>query len=408
MDITLLFASRMTRLFSYGFLSIVLALYLSQIGLNEESIGLLFTLTLFGDAGVSLLITTSADKIGRRRMLLLGAALIILAGVVFVLTRNLLLLMIAAIIGVISPSGGEIGPFLPMEQAAISQLIPNERRTQLFAWYNLVGSFATALGALGGGLLAQTLQESGFSPLATYRIILIGYAISGVVLCFIFLGLSPSVEVVAPPLTAHTFGLHRSRGVVMRLCALFALDSFAGGFILQSMLAYWFHIKFGIDVGTIGRIFFGANLLAGISALLAAPIAARIGLVNTMVFTHLPSNVLLCLVPLMPNLSSTVFLLLLRFSISQMDIPTRQSYTMAVVAPDERSAAAGVTTIARSVVGALSPMLCGMLLSNPLWMGAPFFVAGGLKIIYDLLLYSRFKQIIPPEEAPENRGNAAC
>ncbi len=193
-------------------------------------------------------------------------------------------------------------------------------------------------------------------------------------------------------------GLHRSRKVVFQLSSLFALDAFAGGFVVQSMVAYWFHVRFGADVETIGAIFFGANILAGVSALLAAPIAARFGLINTMVFTHIPSNVLLMLVPLMPTLQLAVGVLLLRFSISQMDVPTRQSYTMAVVDPDERSAAAGVTGIARSVGAALSPFLSGLLLAGMLTLSAPFFIAGGLKIVYDLLLYRSFKRVKPPEE----------
>jgi MFS family permease len=404
-DIALLFVTRIMRLFAYGFLSVVLALYLAQVGLSEQAIGLLLTLTLIGDVGISLWITTSADRIGRRRMLVLGATLMILAGVAFVLTNNPILLMFAAIIGVISPSGNEIGPFLSIEQASLSQLLPNERRTQVFAWYNLVGSFATASGALSGGWLAQTLQGSGFSPLESYRVVLIGYAMSGVLLASTFLCLSSSVEPTASRLPAHhTLGLHRSRSVVMKLSALFALDAFAGGFVVQSLLAYWFHIKFGIDVGILGGIFFGANILAGVSALLSARIAARIGLIRTMVFTHIPSNVLLCLVPLMPNLPLAIGVLLIRFSISQMDVPTRQSYTMAVVAPDERSAASGVTTIARSVGASLSPALSGLFLANPLLIGAPFVIAGALKIIYDLFLYHNFQSLKPPEERASIRN----
>ncbi|HIJ82511.1 MAG TPA: MFS transporter, partial [Desulfuromonadales bacterium] len=177
-----------------------------------------------------------------------------------------------------------------------------------------------------------------------------------------------------------------------KLSALFALDAFAGGFVIQSMVAYWFHVKFGIEAGLLGSIFFGANILAGISALLAVKIAARIGLINTMVFTHIPSNVLLCLVPFMPNLSSAITVLLLRFSISQMDVPTRQSYTMAVVATDERSAASGVTAIARSIGAAISPAMSGIFLASPALLGAPFLFAGGLKIVYDVLLYRSFRR----------------
>ena len=400
-NISTLFATRIIRLFCYGFLSVILALYLEQVGLDEQQIGLLFTLTLAGDAGISLWLTTSADRYGRKRTLIVGAFLMVGAGVVFIFTRNIFFLLAAAIIGVISPSGNEIGPFLSVEQAALAHLLPNEKRTQAFAWYNLVGSFATAIGALSGGWLAQMLRFRGVSALDAYRAVLVGYALGGLVLGILFLTLSRDVEVAAAPQAKPdrpVLGLHRSRNVVIRLSALFALDAFAGGLIVQAMMAYWFHIKFGIDAGIIGSIFFVANILAGISALLAVRLADRIGLINTMVFTHVPSNVLLILVPLMPTLPLAIIVLLLRFSISQMDVPTRQSYTMAVVSPDERSAASGVTSIARSVGAAISPSLAGFFFAVPALLNVPFYLAGGLKIVYDALLYRGFRAMKPPEE----------
>jgi MFS family permease len=399
MDLPLLFSTRIIRLFCYGFLSVILALYLSEAGLTEGQIGLLFTLTLAGDAFISLWLTTSADRFGRKRTLILGALLMAGAGLAFVLTRNIILLILAAIIGVISPSGNEIGPFLSVEQAGLTQLIPDAKRTQFFAWYALVGSLATAVGALTGGWLAQILQERGWTALAAYRVILIGYAIGGFVLLLLFLNLTSSIEVKAVQDSAkRVLGLHRSRNVVLKLSSLFAMDAFAGGLLIQSLIAYWFHVRFGVESGVLGSIFFGANILAGISALLAVRLANRFGLINTMVFTHIPSNILLILVPLMPTLPLAIGTLLLRFSISQMDVPTRQSYTMAVVAPDERSAASGVTAIARSVGASISPALTGLLFSIPLLFNLPFFLSGGLKIIYDLLLYREFRAVKPPEE----------
>jgi MFS family permease len=306
-----------------------------------------------------------------------------------------------AIIGVISPSGNEIGPFLSIEQASLSQLVPDNKRTQTFAWYNLVGSFATAMGALVGGVLAQLLQNNGYSPVNSYQVILMGYTLIGVVLVGLFLLLSRSVEA---PKSAEVisiqrrFGLHKSKKVVLKLSSLFALDAFAGGLVVQSMVAYWFNIKFGVQPAVLGSIFFAANILAGISALSAAWIAKRIGLINTMVYTHIPSNILLILVPFMPTLPLAVIALLLRFSISQMDVPTRQSYTMAVVSPDERSAAMGVTSIARSVGAMLSPAITGQFLAVTSLMGAPFVIAGSLKIVYDVLIWRGFRAIKPPEE----------
>ncbi len=398
-DILILFSTRVLRLFCYGLLSVVLALYLSAAGFTEAQIGLLFTLTLIGDALISLWLTTSADRLGRKRTLILGALLMAGAGVAFILTRNIMLLVMAAVLGVISPSGNEIGPFLSIEQASLTQLIPHARRTQVFAWYALAGSLATATGSLSGGWLAQILQDSGWTPIESYRLILISYAVGGFLLLLLFINLTRSVEITpGQDEIKRILGLHRSRNVVLKLSSLFALDAFAGGLLVQSLIAYWFYVRFGVEPGVLGSIFFGANLLAGVSALLAIRLAERFGLINTMVFTHIPSNILLMLVPFMPTLPLAIGILLLRFSISQMDVPTRQSYTMAVVTADERSAAAGVTGIARSVGASLSPVLTGLLFSIPALFSAPFFLSGGLKILYDLLLYREFHSIKPPEE----------
>jgi MFS family permease len=399
-DIRLLFTTRIIRLFCYGFLSVVLALYLIQIGLSEKLVGLIFTLTLAGDAAISLWLTTSADRFGRRRTLVVGGLLMAGAGIVFVITRNPILLALAAIIGVISPSGNEIGPFLSVEQASLTVLVQDRQRTQVFAWYALAGSLATATGALSGGWLVQGLQGNGFSSLQAYKVLLAGYALGGAILIALFLFLSSAVELSLPDKQPQKLflGLHRSRSVVFRLSGLFALDAFAGALIVQSLLAYWFHTRFGVDTGVLGTIFFGANILAGFSALFAVRIAKRFGLIRTMVFTHIPSNILLILVPLMPTLPWAIGILLARFSISQMDVPTRQSYTMAVVAPDERSAASGITTIARSVGAALSPSLAGLLMAIPVLFSFPFILSGGLKIVYDLLLFNSFRGIKPPEE----------
>jgi MFS family permease len=410
-DGRLLFGTRVVRLFGYGFLSVVLVLYLVTAGLSEERIGLLLTLTLLGDTAISLWLTTSADRFGRRRTLVAGAGLMLFAGVLFALTGNFALLLLAATIGVISPSGNEVGPFLPVEQAALAHIVPAPEWTRVFAWYNLVGSFATAVGALAGGGLTQGLQGAGLAPLASYRAVVVGYAAIGILLGLTFTRLSPAVEARAEAgtATAGGFGLHRSRNVVLKLAGLFALDAFGGGFVVQSIVAYWFHVRFGVAPAVLGGIFFAANVLAGISALAAARVAARIGLVNTMVFTHLPSNVLLLLVPVMPTLPLAITVLLLRFSISQMDVPTRQSYTMAVVEPDERSAAAGVTGVARTTGAALAPMFVGPMLATPALLGLPFFLAGSLKILYDLLLYRSFRALrqdgaVPAPDAEHEPG----
>jgi MFS family permease len=389
----LLFITRGVRLFAYGFLSLVLVLYLKAVGLSEKQIGMLLTMTLLGDVAISLWITTAADRLGRRRMLAVGALLMVLVGGVFAVTGNFVWLVIVATIGVLSPSDKEVGPFLSIEQAALAQTIPNDQRTAVFAWYHLVGSVTAALGALAGGFACRLLEDQGNVEADVYRPLVIAYGVVGGILALTFMCLRGAVE--CPPQTESQrlprwLGLHRSRAVVLRLAALFALDAFGGGFIPQSIVAYWLKIRFQTDPAVLGGVFFVANLLAAASALAAASLAKRFGLINTMVFTHLPSNVLLILVPLMPSLELAVTMLLLRFAISQMDVPTRQSYTMAVVHPDERSAASGITTVARSVGSALSPTLALYFLAYPNLASVPFFVAGGVKIVYDLLLYLAF------------------
>ncbi len=401
-DGRLLFAMRTLRMFGYGFLAVVLVLYLAAAGLDPLGIGLVLSLTLIGDTVISFWLTTNADRLGRRRVLVVGAGLMVVAGIAFAFTTWLPLLILAGAIGVVSPTGNEVGPFLAIEQAALTQTIPSTRRTSTFAWYNLVGYVATATGALGAGVLSQVLLDRGAAPLDAYRAIVVGYALIGIAMAIGFARLTGSID--APPAVAATdgirrrFGLGRSQGVVLRLSLLFSIDAFGGGFVPQSLIAYWFHLQYGVDPAALGAIFFGANMLAAVSSLSAARIAARIGLLNTMIFSHLPSNVLLILVPLMPNLPLAVTMLLLRFSLSQMDVPTRQSYVMAVVDPDERSAAAGVTGIARTTGAAISPSISSVLVANAGSAAFPFYLAGGLKILYDLLIYRSFRNVKPPEE----------
>lgn len=399
-DGLLLLSTRAIRLFAYGLFSVILVLYLSELGLSLMQIGSLITFTLIGDTAISFWLTTQADRIGRRRMLIIGSGLIILAGIVFSATSSFLLLLIAAIIGVISPTGNEVGPFLSIEQAALSQIISDENRTKVFAWYNLVGAFAISFGSLAGGGIVQVSQNYGLAPVESYRVVVIFYALIGALLGAISAYLSPAIETrrKETPAVKIGLGLHSSKKAVFGLSALFALDAFGGGFIMQSMIAYWFFIKFHVEPATLGGIFFGANLLAGISSLLAYGFAKRFGLINTMVFTHLPSNILLILVPFMPTLNLAIIVLFLRFSISQMDVPTRQSYLMAIVDENERSAAAGIAGVARTLGASISPILAGPLLAHPALMNFPFFFAGGLKLIYDALLYFKFRLLKPPAE----------
>ncbi len=397
-----LVAIRTLRMFGYGFLAVVLVLYLDASGLDPLGIGAVLTLTLVGDAVISLWLTTHADRFGRRRVLVISSLLVLAAGAAFAATDWLPLLIVAGIVGVISPTGNEVGPFLAVEQAALAEVVPGRHRTATFAWYNLAGYVATATGALAAGLVGQALISAGWVAVDAYRVVVVGYAAIGLAMAVIASRLGPEIEVGEPATAdgiARRIGLGRSRSVVFRLAALFSLDAFAGGFVPLSLMAFWFTLRFGVSPATLGAIFFASNLLSAVSALSAARIAARFGLINTMVFTHLPSNVLLMLVPLMPTLPLAIAVLLLRFSLSQMDVPTRQSYVMAVVEPDERSAAAGVTGIARTMGAAISPAISTVLVTGAATAALPFYLAGGLKILYDLLIYRDFRAVRPVEEA---------
>ncbi|ACB94208.1 MFS transporter [Beijerinckia indica] len=409
-DLIILFCTRSLRLFAFGLVSVILVFFLAERGFTTSEVGWLLSLTLIGDAVISLFLTTRADRWGRRRTLMVSGLLMVVAGLAVITTGNFWLLALAMTIGVISPAGNEVGPFLAVEQAALAHIVTPHQRTHYVAWYNVAGFSATALGALVGGILSGWWQGKGVPALSSYTYLFGVYAGVGLLLVILSMRLSDAVEVEHNPvknrgLIANWTGLHESRSIVLRLSALFALDAFAGGFIVQSILAYWFYLKFGATNTELGGLFFATNILSGISALVAVPLARRLGLVNTMVFTHLPSNLLLMAVPLMPNFQLAVGLLLLRHLISQMDVPARQSYVMAVVAPSEYSAANGITATVRSLGSGLAPSLAGGLLSVAPLVNAPIFLAGGLKIVYDLALYRGFSHIKPPEEIDAKTGS---
>lgn len=392
-DLTLLFVARCVRLFAYGTLAVVLALYLTARGLTSTQIGLLFALTMAGDTLISLFLTTRADRFGRRKTLMVGAVLMLLSSVVFAFTGEFWWLVLASTVGVLSPSGNEVGPFLPIEQAGLAEGLDSEQRVKVFAWYNLAGYFSTAAGTFLGGWGSHVLQGRGMSPLESYRWVVLGHGSLAVVMLGLYMLVSSSAETVHAKTSVPTFfGLHKSRATVFRLSALFSVDAFAGGFVMQSLIAYWFHLRWGADEQQLGFMLLCGNLFAGVSALVAVPLAKRFGLVNTMVWTHLPSNILLVMVPFMPSFPLAVGVLLLRFCLSQMDVPTRQAFVAAVVEPDERSAAGGVTNVARSVGTTLAPALTGAAFAVPS-LGIPFLVAGGLKIVYDLALWGMARNV---------------
>ena len=311
------------------------------------------------------------------------------------------LLLLFAALGTLSPGGQEIGPFQSLEQAALSEASAEPGRVMPYAWYNLAGYLAVAVGALAAGVVPAALQAFGWTPLGAQRMLVWAFAAVGLGLIGVYLALSPSVE--APLRNAGPGaprpGLHRSRGIVLRLAALFGLDALAGGLIVQSLIAFWFHQRFGVGLERLGPLFFGTNLLSALSALAAARLADRFGLLNTMVFTHLPSNLLLAMVPFMPSWPLAALTLLARHALSQMDVPTRQAYTMILVAPGERAAAAGVTNMVRPAAGSVAPAISGLALQTAA-NGLPFVLSGGLKIVYDVLLWLMFRKVPLPPSAP--------
>jgi MFS family permease len=390
----LLFATCGVRSFAYGFLSVILGLYLNAIGLTTTAIGWIFTAALAGGAVMTIIITAVADSLGRKMLLILGTALMAIAGLVFAVSNNSIFLTVAAIFGTISPSGKEVGPFLSIEQAILPQTTQDQYRTSVFSAYNLIGSLCGAMGALAVGLPSLL----SISQIDGYRFLVWGYVVCAVVMMVLFGLLSPNTEAKTKTTSQNRkIGVQKSRGIVAKLSGLFVLDAFAGGFIVQSIVAYWFYLRYKTDLNALGGIFFGTNLLAAVSFLAAPAIARRFGLLNTMVFTHLPSNILLLLVPLMPNLELAVVMLLVRNLLSQLDVPTRQSYTMAVVDAEERAASAGILSVSRNSGAALAPLFTGPILAVPS-LGLPFLLAGGLKIIYDLWIFAVFRKVKPPEE----------
>ena len=391
----LLFAGRAVRSFAFGWLSVTLALYLDQRGLSPTEIGAVFTATMVEDALLTMLLSTMAARIGPARVMAMTAPLIALGGLLLATAESPFLLMAGAVLGTLSPNGQEAGPFAPMEQALLPGTVRSGSVVRVFGWYNVFAFLPSALGAAAaGGALGWALR-TGVPELEAQRWMLLGYAGAGLLLTVLYARLSRTAgpsQVVTSMRPLGALGLGRSRRVILELAGLQALDAFAGGFIMQSLLAYWFHLRFGAGPEALGALFFGTSLLSALSFLVATRVAERVGLLNTMVFTHLPSNVLLLFVPFMPSFTAAGAVLLVRHLLSQMDVPTRQAYTIALVAPDERPAASGLTVSARALAQACAPVVTGLTMATaatPL----PFLLAGGLKIVYDLSLLLRFRSV---------------
>ena len=400
-DGKLIISSRIVRAFAYGFLSIVLAIYLKLIGINDLVIGLILTATLVNSVIFTLLASIYADRVGRRKMLIIYAVLMSISGTIFVVTDNYVILIIAALIGTINVTGSETGPFLSVEQALISQTVSDHKKINtMFALYNMAGTFAMSAGILLSGLPDILQQQYQLSQIDAIKPLFLIYSIFGVTLVGIYFSMSNKIELsridAAKPLSRTLSP--KSKKIVSKLSGLFALDSFAGGFVIQSIVSLWFFSKFGIELTTLSYIFSAAGVLTAFSFLAAAKMADKIGLINTMVFTHIPSNVLLILVGFAPTPLLAIALYLGRMALSQMDVPTRQSYVVAVVREEERTSAAAITNISRNISQAISPSLTGSILQLLPLLSAPFVIGGLLKIVYDLALYFQFRNVSPTEE----------
>jgi MFS family permease len=400
----LILTAKGIRTFGYGLLSVVLGLYLEQRGTDPQMVGAILTAALAGSALLTAIMAARADRFGRRRTLMLTTGLMAASGLVFGLAQNVWLLILAALTGTISATSGEVGPFESVEQAILPQTTSPDRRNRLFGWYNTISALAVAFGALTAGLPALLRRWPGLDALSALRGMFGLYAGAALLSLGCLALLSDSVEAPAiQPGREAAIRLHRSRGTVIRLSALFALDALGGGFVLQSFVAYWFSLRFGAGPEVLGPVFFGVSLMKAASYQVAAWLADRIGLINTMVFTHLPSNLLLMLIPAMPTLPLAIVCLLARHALAQMDVPARGSYIVAVVDPEERTAATGVTTTARTIAQAISPVMAGFALQIAAF-GAPFWIGGGLKILYDVALYAGFRALKPEDEIGKEPG----
>ena len=399
-DGKLLLYARIVRKFAYGFLSVILAIYLKLIGFDDMLIGIILSATLINSIIFTLFASFYADRIGRRNVLLLYASMMSISGAIFFVTENPLILIIASLIGTLNITGSETSAFLSIEQAILPQTIKDHRkRNTLFGIYNMAGTFAMGAGVLIANLPIIIQNELGLDQIYGIKLLFLFYSFLGILVIGIYLKLSSSIEIEKiqnfKPISKTLNP--KSKKIVAKLSGLFAIDSFAGGFAIQSIVSFWFFTKFDIDLSTISYIFSIGSVLTAFSYLIAAKIADKIGLINTMVFTHIPSNILLILLAFAPSLEIAIVFYTIRMTLSQMDVPTRQSYIVAVVEEEERTASAGITNLSRNIAQAISPSITGYIIGI-LSLSAPFIIGGLLKILYDITLYINFRKIKPREE----------
>ncbi|MBI3783248.1 MAG: MFS transporter [Deltaproteobacteria bacterium] len=394
-DAARLVSARALRGLADGFVSVYLAEYLRRLGMTPLQVGAVVTTTLVGSSALTLIVGLVAHRLSPRRILLWATLLMFITGIGFASVSDFWPLLVIGFAGTLNPSAGDVSVFLPTEQSILSTEIAASERTAVFARYSLGGTLFGAFGALASGLPESVATRFGWDPLSAFRVGFLLYGAVAVALATQYLGLQHG-RAAQDGATAKA-PLSRSRSVVLRLTALFALDSFGGGFAIDSMLALWMLLRFDLPLHAAASVFFGMRVLSAFSQLLSPRLAARFGLIETMVFTHIPANLFLVAAAFMPNATWAVTFLLLRMAFSQMDVPARQSYVMAVVAPEERAAAASVTNVPRSLATALSPLIAGALLQRTSF-GWPLIAGGLCKLAYDFLLLAQFRHLRPPEE----------
>ena len=393
-DILNLYGARALRGFGDGFAIIILPVYLLAIGLSPQQVGIVASASLLGTAVLTLLVGFVAPRYDLRNLFLIGAGLATLTGLVFPMVEAVAPVLLVAFLGTINPSAGDLGMLIPLEHALLTQETSDQNRTGVFARYSLIGSLTAAAGSLAPAL-PEFLTSRGLPEIGALRLMFYGYAALGLLAAFLYSRL-PRDHMRAATRPSQALG--PSRNIVYKLAALFSLDAFAGGFVVQSLLALWLFQRFDLSLGAASAFFFCSSLLSAISFPVAAWLARRIGLVNTMVFTHIPSSLCLIAVAFSSNLTVVLGLLLVRSALSQMDVPTRSSYVMAVVTPGERTAAASVTAVPRSLASSISPAIAGFMLAGP-FSALPLVVCGCLKIAYDVALLGLFRHTKPPEES---------
>jgi MFS family permease len=392
-DVAVLYAARGLRGFGDGFAIIILPAYLTAIGYDPIQVGIVATASLLGTALLTLAIGAVASRHDLRTWLLFGACVMTATGLAFPNAEHIVFVALVAFVGTVNPSTGDLGILVPIEHAMLARGVSDQERTAVFARYSLIGSLATAAGALAASL-PDLLAPMGIGQLSSFKLMFYAYAALGTASALLYRRL-PRAHADE---RSHGAPLGPSRGVVYKLAALFSLDAFAGGFVVQSLLALWLFERFDLSLTAAAVFFFWSSTFSAFSYPVAAWIARRIGLINTMVFTHIPSSVFLILAAFSPDLYVTLGLLLLRSALSQMDVPTRTSYVMAVVTPAERAAAASFTAVPRSLASAISPVFAGILLTTS-FSGLPLVACGVLKIVYDVALLFSFRHIKPPEES---------